>query len=370
MNRRLVLPSALVMLLVICIATATTVTAAPMQQTNPGIPVSCWDLDEASGTRADSYGGNTLTDNNTVASATGLVGNAADFEADNSEYLSHADNASLSTGDIDFTLVGWYKAESIGSTYTLASKSDGTHTEYWLRINTSNQVQFSVYNASNIQVGNVSTGSLSTGNWYFIRVWHNAAADVVGVSLNDASEVTAATTGAPSDTVASFQLGGVNGTGAVPADGLMDSWSFYKKVFTTSEGTYVFNSGAGRSCAELAPATATPTATNTPTATATNTPTATSTATSTSTLTPTATYTPTITPSPTLTPTATNTPTPDLRVCDTVEDESDYCIEKTFTYGEMAISGAVTFAGMVIGLGFIVQYLIPRHIGDVGTKDN
>jgi hypothetical protein len=37
----------------------------------------------------------------------GRVGSAAQFIAGYSQYLSHVDNASLSTGDIDFTLAAW-----------------------------------------------------------------------------------------------------------------------------------------------------------------------------------------------------------------------------------------------------------------------
>ncbi len=51
--------------------------------------VAHWPLDETSGTRADSVGSNDLTDNNTVLSATGMFGNAADFEATSNEWLSH-----------------------------------------------------------------------------------------------------------------------------------------------------------------------------------------------------------------------------------------------------------------------------------------
>ena len=56
---------------------------------------SYWDLDEASGNRVDSHGSNTLTDNNTVGSATNsypanLPGRVASFVAANSEYLTRA----------------------------------------------------------------------------------------------------------------------------------------------------------------------------------------------------------------------------------------------------------------------------------------
>lgn len=47
-----------------------------------------WKLDEASGTRSDSIGAYTLTDNNTVGSAVGKIGNAASSVAASSEYLS------------------------------------------------------------------------------------------------------------------------------------------------------------------------------------------------------------------------------------------------------------------------------------------
>ncbi len=41
--------------------------------------ISCWSMDETSGTRADTVtaSANNLTDNNSTPSATGIIGNAA-----------------------------------------------------------------------------------------------------------------------------------------------------------------------------------------------------------------------------------------------------------------------------------------------------
>ena len=66
-----------------------------------------WHLPEASGTRIDSTSNdNDLTDNNTVTSGTGQIDGAADFELDNSEYLSRADTAAISiTGDITLEVI-------------------------------------------------------------------------------------------------------------------------------------------------------------------------------------------------------------------------------------------------------------------------
>ena len=69
--------------------------------------IAYWTLDEASGTRVDAHGNNDLSDNNTVTSTTGKVGDAAAFATANSEYLSRADNADLSVGNIDFTFDLW-----------------------------------------------------------------------------------------------------------------------------------------------------------------------------------------------------------------------------------------------------------------------
>jgi PKD repeat protein len=83
-----------------------------------------WRLDEGSGTRYDaSASGNDLTDYNTVGSATGIVGLAADFERDNGEYLSidHGVQSGLAiTGSL--TLAGWIKPEVTNQYVVLASK--------------------------------------------------------------------------------------------------------------------------------------------------------------------------------------------------------------------------------------------------------
>ena len=78
-----------------------------MPGTNPGTTglEGFWGADETSGTRSDEHGSNDLSDNNSVLVAPARVGaNAARFVRADSQYLSIADNASLSMGDIDFTL--------------------------------------------------------------------------------------------------------------------------------------------------------------------------------------------------------------------------------------------------------------------------
>lgn len=76
-----------------------------------------WHLEEESGIRIDeSINENTLQDNNTVLFGAGKIGNAADFENDNSEYLSIADGVQVGldiTGEI--TILTWIKPETMNT---------------------------------------------------------------------------------------------------------------------------------------------------------------------------------------------------------------------------------------------------------------
>lgn len=78
----------------------------PPSEANPGIAnlISWWTLNETSGMRNDSHAANRLTNTN-ASYDTGKQGNAAKFTPN--QYLSIADNASLSMGNnVDFTIGG------------------------------------------------------------------------------------------------------------------------------------------------------------------------------------------------------------------------------------------------------------------------
>jgi len=67
-----------------------------------------WHLGEASGNAFDSTGaGNDLTDNNTVGSATGQIGDGRDFVTGSSEHLEASSSIVDGAGDVSFSL--WVK---------------------------------------------------------------------------------------------------------------------------------------------------------------------------------------------------------------------------------------------------------------------
>ena len=160
-----------------------------------GSIVSRWKLDEASGSRADSVGSNTLTDNNTVlASTTPQFGaNAADFEAGNSEYLSVADNASLSiTGDLSFS--AWVKFESgAGSAYRIImskwESGESGRRAYFLRTSASNQIEFAYSSDGSTTDGyELVAWTPVDGVWYHMAVVYDASAGEVDFYINGAQQ--------------------------------------------------------------------------------------------------------------------------------------------------------------------------------------
>ena len=216
--------------------------------------IAYWKLDEASGNRADSKGSNTLTDTNTVTSTTGKQSNAAVFTKANSEYLTVADNSSLSVGDIDFYFSCWiYPTLNDASDQYIAAKGGSSGNRAWeLRIDWVNaRLRFSVYNPSDTATTvNSANSSIAVNTWYFVECWHDSVGNVIGVSINNGTAVTAAHTTGVKDDTGPFQLGARNASGFY--QGNIDEFGFWKYMPSSGDRTFLFNSGAGRTYANVA----------------------------------------------------------------------------------------------------------------------
>lgn len=286
--------------------------------------IAYWKLEEASGTRFDELAGCggsgcDLTDNNTVGQAAGINGYAGQFVAANSEYLSHLDNADLSTGDVDFTIAVWIYVDSLpgsGVYPGIYTKRGGTLNEWSIAITPSDHEQpnrffFATFDGANERdVYATSFGLIPTASWHLIVTWHDSVGNSINISVDNGAVNSLANANGVNDSNSIFRIGGL-GQGGNYLNGRIDGVGFWKRVLSSAERGYLYNSGAGcdypfTTCEP----TATPTITNTFTATptVTNTPTYTPTVTDTPTVTNTVTLTPTVTDTPTNTATATDTP--------------------------------------------------------------
>ncbi len=181
-----------------------------------------------------------------------LDGRAAQFTSANSESLSIADNASLSTGDIDFTIACWVYLDAIGSDRTLMAKFlvTGNQREYRLFYDHSSlRFRFAVSGdgtsgtLTNIDADNFGAPSINT--WYFIVCQHDASGNTISIQVNNGTADSAAHSAGLTDGTAAFYLGSHN-TGAAPLlDGREVSVMFTKKVTTAAENTFLYHDGDG-----------------------------------------------------------------------------------------------------------------------------
>lgn len=209
-----------------------------------------WKLDEASGNRADSHGANTLSDNNTVLSATGKLNSAADFERGNSEFLSCADNASLSVGGTSWTFSAWINLESNTALMAVLAKVGANDHEYDLIVRgdldgiARGRVTSASGFANVVTVTGTSPGALSTGQWYFLVYWLDISAQTLNLQINNGTVNSVACTHQSYDSTAQFRIGD-SATNNFFFDGLIDEVGFWKRVLTTQERTDLYNGGNG-----------------------------------------------------------------------------------------------------------------------------
>jgi hypothetical protein len=211
---------------------------------------AAWNVNEASGSRSDQVGSETLTDNNTVSSSVGMFGNAASFTAANNEYLSRASDSVLQTGDIDFMVRLWVKPTAAGLTGNpiLVSKDSVGSREYTVDLNSGAPRIYINGGTGLIQWGSV----LTAGVWSLIHAWHDAGADQCGIAVNGATALGASTGGAaPNVGAAEFRIGAREYTGFEGYfDGDIDDVLLIKgALLDATERTEDYNSGAGRSFA-------------------------------------------------------------------------------------------------------------------------
>jgi hypothetical protein len=217
--------------------------------------VAHWKLDEASGTRVDeTTNNNDLTDNNTVAQATGKINDAADFEASQSEYLSITDGSQTGldfTGD--FSVSMWFKLESaVTGWQPMISKDDGQPNRsyfFGLRDVSGDNYEWVISTAGTNATTNhyrAAAGStFSTGVWYHLVMAYDASAGTIACYLDGSLDATI--TGAPSsiyNSGATFEMGSYT-LNSLYFDGILDEVTLTSDVITSGEASTLYNSGNG-----------------------------------------------------------------------------------------------------------------------------
>ncbi len=221
--------------------------------------VSYWKLDEVSGSRADSYGSNTLTDNNTVTSNPGQGGNlgtvAAQFTAANSEYLSAIDNAGLSPTAAASVQAWVYLDTLANNTNVVASHWLFATAGGWVFNIQSVDMRSFVADSPTDGGSNVvdcNNGTLNaTATWYLVHWVYDgslSAANRVQFYINGSAQSMSVIAGTiPAvlqDPAAIFALGQWPGLGRF-YNGRMQEVGFWNVALSAGEVSDLWNGGAG-----------------------------------------------------------------------------------------------------------------------------
>jgi hypothetical protein len=218
--------------------------------------VAYYDFEDASGNLLDNVGSNDLTETDgTIASVAGKVGNARDFERADTEYFAAADAAWNSiTGNL--TITAWINAETASGIFQgIVSKLTvaGDQVSYLLGINDLGEVTFEVSTdgtrTSSAVFEQVNSTPISASTWYFL-VGRRREGVNVGLSVNAGTEVTATLAGGIFDGTAAFEIGAYN-VNASNFDGIIDEVGVWNRVLTDDEVDWLYNSGSGRSYADI-----------------------------------------------------------------------------------------------------------------------
>jgi len=186
-----------------------------------------------------------------------------DLELSSSQYLSHADNASLSiTGDI--SIMGWFNLEQLPSTNGSPMKlviKDGTTSQRgftWQIHNSwpaSDTMIFDYLPTDGSSITQETKGGIvvsgDVGNWVHLAVTADVSAQDIkfyknGV-LQTGTVTQASDASAIGDNTTDFQIGArdVGGTPGHYFDGKIDEVSYWDKVLTSTEVSDNYNSGDG-----------------------------------------------------------------------------------------------------------------------------
>jgi hypothetical protein len=178
--------------------------------------------------------------------------NAAQFVSANAEYLSVTDNAALSIGDQDFTVAGWVYIDSKATYGTIFSKGNPVSAtpgqgEYGLMYKPSgDRFMLIMRNADGSGGTNINAdtlGSPSTGQWYFVAAWYNAATDTAQIQVNNGAVDSVSIASGPYDGANAGQIGRI--AAGFSSDARVDGVGVWKRSLSADERATLYNGGRG-----------------------------------------------------------------------------------------------------------------------------
>jgi|GEM_PF-5670314 len=187
---------------------------------------------------------------------------ACQFSAAQNQLLYGASNATLQAGSGSFTAHGWFAADALatGTEQTLVAKATGVAAgtlEFSLSLHASvgNVAIMRLGSASTVTSNNATLFGLSAGSFVHVAFVYDSGTSAGTLYYNGIAVGSISHTGPIAATSAAFTLGARDLPGtALPFGGRLDSWGWCKQALTSDDVTWLYNSGAGRTSADLSTA--------------------------------------------------------------------------------------------------------------------
>jgi hypothetical protein len=172
---------------------------------------------------------------------------AALFETANNEYLTAANHADLKGGDRDFAYAFWARRDNNSvqhNVVTMHAGGSGDEDHIIRFIGTSTIIVY-LYNEAGSAFGTHSISGITVGTWHFCYVEHDAAANTLGLSIDDGSFTTNGYAITPSDgaDTANLAIGSQSAGGVLPYEGAISSVMRWNRKLTAGEITNIYDGG-------------------------------------------------------------------------------------------------------------------------------
>ena len=208
--------------------------------------LSFYECEEASGNLVDVHAANDWTDNATVGTAAGKLGNARDFESLNSEYFSSSSNDFEFAGN--FGIMCWLKVESFDSLQAIVSRGyDGSVTPWMFAFrNSGATIELRRYDGAS-DAGAIWTisGVDFTDGFHHVAATRSGTTWTIWVDGTQRDSQTASLTTESGTVESTIGAQNVNGTVGRFFDGIIDELGFWSRAIVQDDVDDHYNGGAG-----------------------------------------------------------------------------------------------------------------------------
>jgi hypothetical protein len=233
----------------------TTTSGITVSLGNLGAPldlmISCWKMDETSGSRLDSYGDNHTSSDNTVTSTTGKIVNAALFDGTNKLTVQNSPDIWLSNCNATISL--WVKLSTKSQDQTIVEKLDAYKLHY---VTASDVFRFETEDQYGV-VSAVDSPQLSTtygvNQWILLTASIDNDFQMIGVQIGNDQPSVDVLYGSVPITASNLYFGGQSNAQNY-LNGVIDQCVFYRKVFENYQDagfSPFFSSGNGVTCGDM-----------------------------------------------------------------------------------------------------------------------